>query len=527
MTEVPAPVLSGDSEFYRVEQKVEGLRVPLEKLKETYAIRDLIPHLLSQKYSTIALQFPDDLIPESVPIFKLLQEELNAKSKDDESYNPQVYILADTSYSPCCVDEIAAKHINADVVVHFGNACLNPVQNLPVVYIFGGSFDIDRTRVVEKFREAYADKSQHILLLSDPQYSDILSNLYSTIESEYPNTIVTHVELPKDDDKAAVIPKIVDVNPDGKERISNILPNRWHEPLKAELHDYEIFYLTSSNPSPSLILHLTTLVSNVQLLQMDADLRLTVPRTALMKRYRYMNMARSASTIGILINTLSLRNVNEVLNKVKDWITAAGKKYYTFVVGKPNVPKLANFDVIDIWVVLGCPLGGIIVDSDEFYKPIITPYELSLALQREITWTGKWLIDFEAVLNEYGEETKGDAGSDSEFDEDAPEFDPVTGKYVSTSRPLRRLKHVNVEEDESGPTNGTQDGSTTALTHRLAGTLTIRNTVSTAAEHLYNKLTWSGLGSEFPEESDEEGAEVEEGRAGIARGYAVGESDRT
>ena len=102
-----------------------------------------------------------------------------------------------------------------------------------------------------------------------------------------------------------------------------------------------------------------------------------------------MNMARTAGTIGILINTLSLRDVRGALARVQNWIKAAGKKHYTFVVGKPNVPKLANFDVVEIWVVLGCPLGGIVVDCEDYYRPIITPYELSLALQEMPEWTGK------------------------------------------------------------------------------------------------------------------------------------------
>lgn len=33
----------------------------------------------------------------------------------------------------CCVDEVAAEHINADVVVHYGRACLSPY----VSFVYG------------------------------------------------------------------------------------------------------------------------------------------------------------------------------------------------------------------------------------------------------------------------------------------------------------------------------------------------------------------------------------------------------
>jgi diphthamide biosynthesis protein 2 len=49
------------------------------------------------------------------------------------------------------------------------------------------------------------------------------------------------------------------------------------------------------------------------------------------------------------------------------------------VVGKLNVPKLANFQEIDIFVIVACPENSL-VDSKEFFKPIITPFELEIAL---------------------------------------------------------------------------------------------------------------------------------------------------
>ncbi len=49
---------------------------------------------------------------------------------------PEFYILADTSYGGCCVDEVAAKHVDADLVVHYGHACLSATARLPVIYVF-------------------------------------------------------------------------------------------------------------------------------------------------------------------------------------------------------------------------------------------------------------------------------------------------------------------------------------------------------------------------------------------------------
>ena len=48
----------------------------------------------------------------------------------------RVAILGDTSYGECCVDGIAAKHVGADSIIHFGDTCFSFTETLPVLYIF-------------------------------------------------------------------------------------------------------------------------------------------------------------------------------------------------------------------------------------------------------------------------------------------------------------------------------------------------------------------------------------------------------
>ena len=72
---------------------------------------------------------------DSVPVNLALKRELDTSC--------ELYILADTSYGryvkftiihiedrskvflSCCVDEVAASHVDADVVVHYGHACMS------------------------------------------------------------------------------------------------------------------------------------------------------------------------------------------------------------------------------------------------------------------------------------------------------------------------------------------------------------------------------------------------------------------
>ena len=65
-------------------------------------------------------------------------------------------------------------------------------------------------------------------------------------------------------------------------------------------------------------------------------------------------------------------------------LRVADEQFYTFIIGKMNEPKLANFGEIDMFVFIGCSRHSII-DSKKFMKDIITPYELTLALNEYVT----------------------------------------------------------------------------------------------------------------------------------------------
>lgn len=81
-------------------------------------------------YSNIALQFPDQLLPYSTRVIKELQKHLNASQS--------IFILADTSYGSCCVDQVAAEHSQSDVIIHYGPACAAPIDaRIPIHYVFG------------------------------------------------------------------------------------------------------------------------------------------------------------------------------------------------------------------------------------------------------------------------------------------------------------------------------------------------------------------------------------------------------
>lgn len=117
----------------------------------------------------------------------------------------------------------------------------------------------------------------------------------------------------------------------------------------------------------------------------------------LKRRYYYIEKAKDAKIIGILVGTLGVSNYLSTINHLKELIKNAGKKSYTLVVGKINSAKLANFPEIDVFVYVAC-IESSLIESKDFYQPIVTPYELEISLNQAREWTGDYITDFSEIL---------------------------------------------------------------------------------------------------------------------------------
>lgn len=599
-----APILSTPAEHIlqepspQVVQSREQGVLSEEQLYLQYEIKRTISEIRAGQWKRIALQFPDDMLVDAPRVFERLRDGLKheraaraAASKDEknEEKEEKLCILGDTSYGSCCVDEVAAEHTDADVVVHYGRACLSPTARLPVIYVFTAkSLHLDA--VVASFKETYPPSSQaeeKVCLMADIPYSHHLDELYRRLTEEegYGHIFKTSIIH----DPASLIPnRTTPVTTTGGGEGGGT-----DEAATAALKEYSIFHI--SEPPTSLLLILSSRIKSLHIFPTTPSssssslssssssppppthLASTTTTPLLRRRYALITRLSTIPIFGILINTLSVSHYLQALQHCQHLIHASGKKSYTFVVGKINAAKLANFSEIGGWVVIGCWESSLLENgSKEFFRPVITPWELEVALMRdgERVWGREWVGDFGEVL-ERGKGRKKDQGveggeegnhddesptkeeqeeSSSDSESSPPDFDLRTGQYVSHSRPMghpRRQKQHSQPNPQLPSTT-----TTTQLTHlpKTSSALTttafhINGHLSPAAEYLSSQRTWTGLGSDFSHSSlshshhadadadgasiayerDENGkirgAEMEEGRKGVAKGYRVGDGD--
>ena len=156
--------------------------------------------------------------------------------------------------------------------------------------------------------------------------------------------------------------------------------------------------------------------------------------------------------------------------------------------GDDSVAKLANFPDIDAFVLVACPENSI-VGSKEFMQPVVTPFELDIALNRNRNWTtGEYHADFQDLLPG-GKSYKEFHGHDS----DSTDVSLITGRLRTTGLDINVEKKAVMAQQTA-----------LAALHTGGG-----------GQYLAQR-SWQGLEQKLGETPL---VKAEKGRKGIAMGY--------
>ena len=427
-----------------VDHKADVTQIKVGDDKESYfQLEECVQHINLNGYSTIALQFPDELM--SYSAFVATQIKLKTKAK--------TFVLADTSYGSCCIDEVAASHYNADLIIHFGQSCLANTGKTPVLYIFGNE-GIESEILLNRMHEQFSDSKDKLLLLFDVQYNKALLSLKETLQAQFPNIVISELNVKNKTNNEGVVTKF----------------GRSYK-LEGDIQEYKIIFIGSNERT----LYNTIVSYNRNVIYTfnpeDQTLRkesMSVNKY-LMRRFYLIEKAKDAQIVGVVLGTLGVARYNEMVNRLKKVLKQSGKKFYTFVIGKINPAKLANFMEIDMFVLIACPENSLI-DSKEFYKPIVTPYEMEIACLRERSWTSDYVTDFRDLLP--GSDFFVKAEEEDGSDEDEPEYSLVTGKLRTN--------------------NNTDETICTDLATQNESKSLMESSAKNASEYLASR-TWQGL----------------------------------
>ncbi|XP_026679690.1 2-(3-amino-3-carboxypropyl)histidine synthase subunit 2 [Diaphorina citri] len=349
-----------------------------DELVDVFELERCLGWITEHQLSRICLQFPDELLEYSVVIAQHLEQ---------KSFK-QIFILGDTSYGSCCVDEVAASHVNADGIIHFGHSCLSTVNRLPVLYVFTKQ-QLDTEKFLNSISEL-GSQSQLVVLYDtcyahcfDEAMCQNLAQLTVTISRLSTSTSATcgvYCRHPED------------------HQVSKL----GRQYCLSEDRDKSVIYVYVCDSKPCRNLDnfvMSMPESSFYQFNPDSNLLSPVPQSAVVKKHLYLSeKVKDAQNVGILVATLVVNKYLTAVNHVKALCKKHGKRSYIISVGKPNVPKLANFPEIDVYVLISCP-EMCLPNAKEFLQPVVHLIDVELALNPARSWENKVNLDFTQLIS--------------------------------------------------------------------------------------------------------------------------------
>ncbi|KAK4469258.1 hypothetical protein MN116_006550 [Schistosoma mekongi] len=378
------------------------------------------------EFTKVGLQFPDELLGISVVICKQL---------NDIATSCLCVILGDSSFASCCVDEIAGQHMRIDALVHYGRACLSKTTGrLPIYYVFGKYSPCLLRNESELFRQiphdimqkivSYSEIPPILLIIYDFRFKDVaqyickeLMSISASLGHKFPHLIWSEPATEASSNGSQLIrcgrlliPYQSDCNISNRtndERswmmlyIGHTASTNTTENNCDLLSVYRILLSCPEvDPSKTVVFDPVTCDLDLSGLQVSK----------LLKRRSYLvERAKDAQYIGILVCTLSNKDYQSIIDRLKELLKRAKRSCITLFVGRLNPAKLANLPELQLLILIACPETSLL-DSRDIHIPIVTPYEMECALKScnnveghylndDRTWTAeKCWVDFRDLL---------------------------------------------------------------------------------------------------------------------------------
>lgn len=444
----------------------------MASIEEKYKIAKTVDLIKKFEYKVIALQFPDEMLCDSKDVYEILSRSCEFS---------EFYILGDTTFGSCCVDEVAASHVDADLMIHYGNSCFTKPKKIPCYYVIE-SKQINLETCLKKFKSEYKNLNDEVVLTSHPHYKEAASHFYKIlIEDGYIKVNFL------DNFEDFVMP-----GNDEREQVEHdLMPNS------------KMFYIGTDTIHLSNI-RITNLRSKITWFNPLND-TICEPSSstcnALQRRYYLIEKAANAKIFGILIGTLGNSSNVKILNYVTRLISIYGRKSYKIAVGKPNPQKLGNFLEVDCFVLLACPESSFL-DDRNYYRPVILVYELLLALGHIKTLDMQYIISPADVIRNF----------DLPLDSVSSQLNPISTNFDSKNNVYILPSSTNIEE--SLPLVKSNNVNTPIKSH-TDQRIHLSKNVDNAAEFL-SLRSYKGL--EINSEPKLPG-DIKEGLSGCAAGY--------
>ncbi|MDP6011253.1 MAG: diphthamide biosynthesis enzyme Dph2, partial [Candidatus Poseidoniaceae archaeon] len=350
--------------------------------RHDFEVADLVERLKADDTRLVALQIPEGLKIQALELMDKIEEGCSA----------QVILAADPCYGACDLVHHKMKMMGVEMVAHMGHSQMNidsgmPTHFIPVTYE-GEPELLPLLPILTQHHEAgeqrlgsesvstdmSAEDAQDRFLDAVGRVSPLIDNKLGLVGS------IQHLHLLpayKEKLEAAGFDVVI---PTGGERLSfpgQVLgcnysgdDDRIGHYLFLGSGDFHPIGLVLHTGKPLAILDpYTTEAREISLEHIERILR---------QRFGLITVSQEAQSFGILIGEKPGQMRRSLAMRMKRLLEKHGKKGYLLALEHVG-PELIDFYPVDAFVNTACPRIAI-DDSVKYDKPLITPYELEVAL---------------------------------------------------------------------------------------------------------------------------------------------------
>jgi len=363
----------------------------------SFELEKSVQRILSLKASHVALQMPEGLLLYATVL-------VDALTRLAAPVLQQVSILGDVTYGACCVGDLDAQALGAQLLIHYGHSCLVPLQHtaLPCLYVFV-EIQLDIPHLVDclgaTLKQANNlecdEESPHIYILGTVQFRHALVEAKELLMTQkgYPNVSIPQVKPLSPGEVLGCTSPTLDQHTTRKAVVCFVADGRFH--LESTL---------ISNPHIAVFYRYDPYGKTMTEESYDHSAMHAIRKQAIART------AQSANIFGIILGTLGRQGNPAIVKQIQTQLRSHQKRSFLMLLSEITPAKLQLFgDKVDAWVQVACP--RLSVDWGHFLsqKPVLTPYELSVCLG-ETEWKEVYPMDFYSKdggpWSNYHEDTK-------------------------------------------------------------------------------------------------------------------------
>lgn len=333
-----------------------------------FEIHKTVWNIRKHNAKRVALQMPEGLLIYSLVISDILEQFCQVET----------VVMGDVTYGACCIDDYTAKALDCDFIVHYAHSCLVPVDvtSIKVLYIFV-TINIDENHVINTLKLNFPANT-NLAIFGTIQFNPTIHSIKGKLENDLDHPLYLIPPQLKPLSKGEVL------------GCTSARLDKSHITAMIYLGDGRFHLESAMIHNPDIPAYRYDPYSRKFTHEYyDQQQMMDVRELAI-------TTAKNAKVVGLILGGLGRQGNPITLQNLEEKLVERGYQVVKIMLSEIFPQKLAMFNNIDAFIQVACP--RLSIDwGYAFEKPLLTPYEAMVMLEKDEKWDTSYPMDYYAI----------------------------------------------------------------------------------------------------------------------------------